>query len=174
MPPKRIDIFHTRRNNVRENTLTPAPPESPDDPVRFASEALNLIPTTHQTQLLAALARPGARVAVRSGHGTGKTTALAAAALWFLATRPDALVPCTAPTAHQLQDVLWREMRRLIAGMDDGRRAAFQTTSDRITLKGGGGMIVARTARPENPDALQGFHAPNILFITFLALSVRE
>lgn len=149
-------------------------PELLDDPVRFAREVLRLEPTPHQAEFFAALAAPGARVAVRSGHGTGKSTALAAAALWFLATRPDALVPCTAPTGHQLQDVLWREMRRLISRMDEEARRQFQVTSDRIQRKDGAGMIVARTSRPENPDALQGFHAPEILFVIDEAAGVGD
>ena len=149
-------------------------PELADDPGLFAREILKLTPTEQQAEFFAALARPGARVAVRSGHGTGKSTALAAAALWFLATRPEALVPCTAPTAHQLQDVLWREMRRLVGNMDEENRGRFQITSDRVVRKGTAGMIVARTARPENPDALQGFHAPEILFVIDEAAGVAN
>ncbi|MCC8180611.1 MAG: hypothetical protein LIP23_06860, partial [Planctomycetes bacterium] len=104
----------------------------------------------------------------------GKSTALAAAALWFVATRPDGLAPCTAPTAHQLQDVLWREMKRLLANMAEDERALFIATADRIQRKDATGMIVARTARAENPDALQGFHAPDILFIIDEAAGVNN
>ncbi|MCD8350271.1 MAG: hypothetical protein LUC93_06645 [Planctomycetaceae bacterium] len=149
-------------------------PGAVDDPALFARSVLHLEPTDQQGEFFGELAKPGARVAVRSGHGTGKSTALAVAALWFLSTRKDALVPCTAPTAHQLQDVLWRELRRLITCMDDDYRSCFAVTSDRITLKGSAGMIVARTARPENPDALQGFHAPEILFVIDEAAGVND
>lgn len=149
-------------------------PELATDPVRFAKKVLRLEPTPQQITFLEALACPGARVAVRSGHGTGKSTALAMAALWFLATRPDGLAPCTAPTAHQLQDVLWRELRRLIARMDEDVRGLFRVTSDRIQRRDGSGMIVARTSRPENPDALQGFHAPEILFVIDEAAGVGD
>lgn len=144
------------------------------DPGCFAKNALGLEPTTQQLKFFEALAKPGARVAVRSGHGTGKSTALAASALWFLATRPGALVPCTAPTSHQLHDVLWREMRRLLGNMDESLRRNFCVTADKITLRGENGMIVGRTARPENPDALQGFHAEEILFIIDEAAGVND
>ena len=145
-----------------------------DDPVFFAREILGLDPTGQQREFLAALAKPGARVAVRSGHGTGKSTALAIAALWFLSTREDALVPCTAPTAHQLQDILWREMRRLISCMSEDMQKEYTVKADRIGINGSAGMVVARTARPENPDALQGFHAPEILFIIDEAAGVID
>ncbi len=158
-------------------TTTTAPPHwraYTDRPSAFARKVLHLAPTPQQEQLLTAVAQPGARVAVRSGHGTGKSTALSMAALWFLATRPQAVVPCTAPTSHQLQDILWRELRRLIARMSEEDRVRFAVTSDRIQLKDAAGMIVARTSRPENPDALQGFHAPEMLFVIDEAAGVHE
>lgn len=135
------------------------------DPILYCRRVLRMEPTAQQQEYLNAIKEPGAHVAIRSGHGTGKSTALAASGLWFASTHKDALVPCTAPTAHQLQDVLWREYRRLIGCMNDWWREQFVVKNDSITLKGSTGMIVARTARPENPDALQGFHAQNILFI---------
>ncbi len=148
--------------------------EAVASPAYFAEHALGLAPTPQQAQFFDALAKPCARVAVRSGHGTGKSTALAAAALWFLSTRNDALVPCTAPTAHQLQDVLWREVRRLLTGMEESLRKRYTVTTDRVSLHGSAGLIVARTARPENPDALQGFHAEEILFLIDEAAGVNN
>ncbi len=145
-----------------------------DSPADFARVMFGLTPTDQQWSFLDAIAQPGSRVGVRSGHGTGKSTALAMAAIWFLSTRRDALIPCTAPTAHQLQDVLWREIRRLIALMDEDIQKHYLISSDRITLKGSAGMVVARTARPEKPDALQGFHAPEILFIIDEAAGVAD
>ncbi|MCD8349614.1 MAG: hypothetical protein LUC93_03285 [Planctomycetaceae bacterium] len=143
-----------------------------NDPVLWCRDIIKLEPTAQQKEFLTALAQPGARVAVRSGHGTGKSTALAAGGLWFVSTRKDALVPCTAPTAHQLQDVLWREYRRLLNRMNDFWRGQFSVNADRITR--GSSMVVGRTARPENPDALQGFHAPEILFEIEEAAGVAE
>ncbi|MCC8108769.1 MAG: hypothetical protein LIQ30_06925 [Planctomycetes bacterium] len=134
------------------------------DPGLFARKVLRLEPTAQQQEFLAALATPGAKVAVRSGHGTGKSTALAVAGLWFISTHRDALVPCTAPTAHQLEDVLWREYRALVGRMNGYWRDQFVVTADKITRKNSNCLIVARTARKDNPDALQGFHAANILF----------
>jgi hypothetical protein len=145
-----------------------------DDPVLFAQRILGVEPTPQQRELLLALTREGAHVAVRSGHGTGKSKALAIAALWFLLTFPDALVPCTAPTAHQLDDILWREIRLCVGGMSDWWRERLAVSSDKVTLAGSSGMIVARTARPEKPDALQGFHARHILFIIDEAAGVPD
>jgi hypothetical protein len=50
--------------------------EHRESPSLFAREALGMIPTPQQEELFSAIAKPGAHVAVRSGHGTGKSTAL--------------------------------------------------------------------------------------------------
>lgn len=145
-----------------------------DDPVLFAQKVIGVDPTPQQRELLVALTKEGAHVAVRSGHGTGKSKALAIAALWFLLMFPDALIPCTAPTAHQLDDILWREIRQCVAGMSEWWQKQIAISSDKVTLAGSSGMIVARTARPEKPDALQGFHARHILFLIDEAAGVPD
>ena len=145
-----------------------------DDPVFYARVAFDLEPTEQQRAFLDAVKAPGAHVAVRSGHGVGKSSALAMAALWFLDTHRDALVPCTAPTAHQLNDILWRELAGLHRRMPDIMRDEILFNAERIRRKGSNGAIIPRTARPENPDALQGFHAPEILFIVDEASGVND
>lgn len=145
-----------------------------DDPVFWAQEVCDTDPTEQQKEMLYAVARQGGHVLAASGHGIGKSTALAILALWFLANRKDAKVPCTAPTAHQLEDILWNEMSRLIARMTKFMREQFSVSKGRITMRGSTGFIVARTARPEKPDALQGFHGENLLFIIDEAAGVDE
>src|SRR5258707_1051787 len=52
-------------------------------------------------------------ISIMSGKGTGKTIGAAQMILWFLITMPESLVVCTAPTAHQLRDNLWRSLARV-------------------------------------------------------------
>lgn len=134
-------------------------------PVLFAKTACATSPTAQQRQILEAIANPGAKVAIASGHGTGKSTALAIIALWFLVTRHDAKIPCTAPTGHQLEDVLWGEIRAAVSRMPEWLRNQIHVSKNRVTIDGSAGFIVARTARPESPEALQGFHGEHLLFI---------
>ena len=145
-----------------------------DDPVYYFRIAFGIDPTEQQTDFLNEIRLPGAKVSIASGHGTGKSTSFAGAALWFLDTHIDALVPCTAPTAHQLEDVLWREMYGLYNRMPDEMKGEISFNSERVRRRNSNGMIVARTARPENPDALQGFHAPEILFLIDEAAGVAD
>jgi phage terminase large subunit len=118
---------------------------------------------------------PGAKVSVRAGHGVGKTSAVAAAIWWFLECFDYPKIPCTAPSASQLRDVLWAELAKLERKSDDLSRkndlpkalwlsSLFNITQDRIADVGRPDewFAVARTARKENPDALQGFHASDL------------
>lgn len=114
-------------------------------------------------------------LSVRSGHGVGKTAWLAWCILWFTSTHFPCKVPCTAPSASQLHDVLWAELELWRRKM--GKFAElFETTGDRMYLKLSPGecFAVARTARKENPDALQGFHSDNIMFVVDEASGVDD
>ena len=57
------------------------------DPVPFVVNVLDVSPDKWQEEALRGLAG-SARVAIRSGHGVGKTALEAWACLWFLFTRP--------------------------------------------------------------------------------------
>ena len=142
-------------------------------------------PTEQQKELFRAIKSEVSRgragrphFSIRSGHGTGKSTSLAQLAIWFLLTRPQGLIPCTAPSAHQLQDVLWKEISRWLARLLPPFDSLLELTTDRLRFKNpkrdGLGEAIARTARKENPDALQGFHHADILYMVDEAPGVAE
>ena len=146
-----------------------------DDPVRYVRERLGMKPTWQQRKILEAIADPGAKVTVRSGHGIGKSGAASGAILWFLETRDHPKIPCTSPTSSQLKDVLWAEIAKWIRRADtiSARRGdhprlwlsrMFKVTNDRIYDPSAKGewFAVARTSGKDNPDALQGFHASDL------------
>lgn len=147
------------------------------NPVAFVREALRVehIEPWQEKQLMAMVGGKNHHT-IRSGHGVGKSALLAWLILWFLFTHFPAKVPCTAPSAHQLNDVLWAEVaiwrRRLANGWSD----MFEVTADRIYLKYAPEecCAYARTARKENPDALQGFHSENIMFVVDEASGVPD
>lgn len=135
-----------------------------DDPVVFVREALQAEPSGQQAQALRAFAAPGARVAIKSGHGTGKSTLMSWLILWALTVHADVKCPVTAPTAHQLSDVLWAEIRKWGSRLPSLWRDALEVTADTVRYNGCAGYAVARTGRKENPEALQGFHAETLCF----------
>jgi len=88
-----------------------------EDAEYFARFAIGVEPDPQQSQILRAISVPGAKVTVRAGHSTGKTACLAWVALWFISMHPDCRVPCTAPTAHQLHDILWPEVEKPVLSL---------------------------------------------------------
>lgn len=156
------------------------------DAVKFVREALDGEPDYNsvtgeysehqwQTETLNLLVIED-KIAIKSGHGVGKSTLLAWAVLWWIATRYPSKIACTAPTGHQLFDILWSEIRFWRNRMPEWLKKQIEIKSDRVELLGGSSetFAVARTARKENPDALQGFHSPNMLFIIDEASGVDE
>ena len=113
---------------------------------------------------------------IRSGHGVGKSALLSWAILWYTATHFPCKVPCTAPTKHQIEDVLWGELALWRRKMKQGLADLFEVTSERMYLRMAPDecYAVARTARADNPDALQGFHSENIMFVIDEASGVPD
>ena len=139
-----------------------------EDPRRFVREALGAEPEAWQDEVLAQIARGRRRLAIRSGHGVGKTALQAWLVLWFGATREDAKIPATAPTSHQLVDLLWGEVvkwHRALAQRLPAIAAAIEVRADRIDFKPWRSTAYARTSRRDQSEALQGFHADNLLFL---------
>lgn len=144
----------------------------------FAEEALGAKPTPQQWEASKALVERR-RVSVRSGHGTGKSTFEAWCVLWFLCCYFPTKVPCTAPTSHQLNDILWAEIAKWHRAMRERvpeLASEFEWVSEQYRLKSAPteSFAVARTSRPEQPEALQGFHSDNLLFLIDEASGIPE
>jgi phage terminase large subunit len=147
-------------------------------PALFASEALGAEPTEQQWDGSRKLVSRR-RVSVRSGHGTGKSTFEAWCILWFETCFFPCKIPCTAPTGHQLNDILWAELahwHRVLKDRHPELGAEFEWSAEKFYLKAAPSesFAVARTSRPEKPEALQGFHAENLLFLIDEASGIPE
>lgn len=147
-------------------------------PALFAVEALGAEPTDQQWEASRAIVKTRL-VSIRSGHGTGKSTFMAWCVLWFLSCYFPAKVPATAPTSHQLEDVLWSEIAKWHRVMKERLPALgdqFDWTAGAFRMKSAPNesFSVARTSRPERPEALQGFHAEHILFLIDEASGVAD
>jgi hypothetical protein len=145
-------------------------------PALFVSEALGAHPEPWQQQALDAIARHD-RIAIRSGHGIGKSALLAWLVLWFGFTRSAGKIPSTAPTSHQLEDVLLAEVRKWL----DKMRArgwgylARQVTITQEAIRFPSGTFAAlRTGSKDRPEALQGFHAADLLFLLDEASGIED
>lgn len=119
------------------------------------------------------------RLSVRAGKGVGKSAFLAWTILWFESCYFPAKGACTAPTATQMSDVLWAELamwHRRMADTMPSLHAKFEWKTDEFCMVEAPkeSFVVARTARPEKPEALQGIHAKNTLIIADEAPGVAD
>jgi hypothetical protein len=147
-------------------------------PALFASEVLGAEPDEWQWEASKVLVERR-KLSVRSGHGVGKSTFMAWCILWFACCFFPCKIPATAPTGHQLDDVLWAELakwHRIMGERMPSLASEFEWAAGSFKMKShpSESFAVARTSRPEKPEALQGFHSENILFLIDEASGVSD
>ena len=132
-----------------------------DHPADFVEDLLHVTPDKNQRAILNSVAQ-NQMTSVRSGHGIGKSAVEAWTVIWFMSTRPFPKIPCTAPTQHQLFDILWAEISKWLRN-NKALERELMWTKEKVYMKQypEEWFAVARTA--SKPDALQGFHADDIL-----------
>lgn len=143
-----------------------------DNPVDFVEDIIRAKPDSNQKAILNSVAQYP-MTSVRSGHGIGKSAVESWLAIWFLTTRPYPKIPCTAPTQHQLWDILWAEIAKWLRS-NPALSQELIWTKEKVYMRGHPEewFAVGRTA--SKPDALQGFHAEHVLYIIDEASGVRD
>lgn len=146
------------------------------DPVGFVTEILGVKPLPYQAEFLEAIASGERKISVRSGHGTGKSTAASWAMLWFLLMRFPNKVVVTAPTSGQLFDALFAELKRWVNELPPALQQMLTVKSDRVEINAAPSeaFISARTSRAETPEALAGVHSDNVMLVVDEASGVPE
>ena len=147
-----------------------------DNPVAFVRFVLNAEPLPWQQDLMNAVARGERRISVRAAHGVGKSTCCSWILLWTLMTKMPQKAVVTAPTASQLFDALFSELRHWANKMPQPLLDTIEIFSDRIVHKGApeSSFISARTSSAERPEALAGIHSENVLIICDEASAIPE
>jgi hypothetical protein len=108
------------------------------------------------------------RVAVRSAHGVGKTAVAARVVLDFL-TEGRSIVVTTAPTWHQVESLLWKEIASAcrVAKVPVGGKL----TNTRLEIAKD---WVAYGLSTDQPERFQGEHSPRLLFVADEASGVDQ
>ena len=142
----------------------------------FAHDVLRMELDEQQASILQCLVKDDARVSVKSGHGTGKTTSFMVAIYWFLLTRKRCKIGCTAPTSAQLKDVLWSALHQGKAQMSPYWASQFDINEDHVYRVGAKktAFATARTSSKHRPEALQGLHDENMMILADEASGVYD
>lgn len=147
-----------------------------DDPVGFVRDVLKAEPDEWQAKVMMDVARGERRISVRAGHGVGKSTFCAWLSIWHMVTRYPQKTVMTAPTAGQLFDALFAEIKLWINRLPAPIRALFEMTSEKVVLRASpeASFISARTSSADRPEALAGIHSEHVLLIVDEASAVPE
>lgn len=138
-----------------------------DDPIGFCHDVLGVVLWSKQEEVLLAI-RDHRRLAVRSGHGTGKTFVSACACLWWLYSR-QGLVVTTAPTWEHVSSVLWREINEIAHHAQVKLPGEQFQTERRVT-----DSWYAVGLSTNTPSAFQGRHHARLLVVVDEAPGVAE
>lgn len=155
-------------------TQTGPPPEVVkalhDDAALFAEQVLGLTLWSKQREILQSVSTHEKTV-VKSCHGTGKTFISAAAVVWFLYTRSPAIVFTTAPTAPQVEKLLWKEINVAYGKLPPDLRALGRCLNTELKISAEHNAFGRATDDPEN---LQGLHSPHLMVVVDEACSVTD
>lgn len=146
-----------------------------DDRVTFAKEIMGFTPSPQQGDGLKALDNHD-YVSIASGHGCGKSAVEVVTINHYMTCRPFPKIGCTAPSKHQMYDVLWAELSKWHRKMNPAFSHMFEWTKERYFHKAypEEWFASARTASKENPEALQGLHAEYVLVVVDEASGVHD
>jgi hypothetical protein len=119
-------------------------------------------------------------MSIMSGQGTGKDAVNAWFCWKFLTCFSYAKIPATAPSAHQLRDIVWSEMAKWIAYSPI--KDFFEIQTDKIYFKEAEGkrwFMIARTANPkdsldEQAETLAGLHEDYMLIVATEASGISD
>lgn len=129
-----------------------------DDPKFFVENVVGTTKLwTKQAEIMRSV-RDNPRTAVRSCNGAGKTFTTANTCAWFLTSLPNSVIVSTAPTARQVQQLLWQEINNI------HRTSRYPLGGKCLNVSWTlGAKWFAVGLSTDDPNRFQGFHADNIL-----------
>ena len=135
-----------------------------DNPILFAEEVIGIELSQQQSIALDKLANGKRKIAVKSGHGVGKSCMASVAILWFLCTRPMARIIVTAPSSNQLYNTMMSEIKTWYNKSILSKLDLFRFTKDRVRINHDEYCNVwfLSAVSVANPENISGTHAENV------------
>lgn len=152
------------------------PPAGEEGPLRMVIEVLGVDPDPWQQDVLRAFGRGERRISIKACHGPGKTAVAAWCIINQLLCRFPQKTVATAPSAGQLKGALVPEIKMWVKELPAILQNILDVGATTIRVVGAeeSSFFEARTARAENPEALQGVHAEHVLLVADEASAVPE
>lgn len=143
---------------------------------RFVRETFQAEPDEWQDDVMLAISDGHRQIAVRSGHGVGKTACISWVNIWFMTVFTPAKLVVTAPAAGTIDDGIGNEIKQWIERAPPDLRALYHITGDRVVIKHAAAenFLTMRTSRPENPQAIAGIHAPHVCITVDEASALQD
>lgn len=150
-----------------------------DNLLLYVLENCQFTPTWQQVEFLDACSKPGARVAVSSGHGTGKSAVLAWILDWNMRVFPFSNAILTATNIEQARSVVWKYLDGVIETMErlyPWQRNCFIKETRRYYAAGykDSWYVLPKTASKANPENLAGQHNDNLMIVVDEASGVAD
>jgi hypothetical protein len=143
-----------------------------NDPVGFCYDVLKVEELEEeQIKVLERIVKYN-RIAIKSGHGIGKTALLSFIIIWFLMTRVDCRIPMTSPSQHQLYDILIPELVKW--RNNGGMQNIIGITSTKIWVKGYEKSWFGPARACKKGENISGFHGNDMLIVIEEASGVEQ
>lgn len=114
------------------------------------------------------------RVAVPAAFGVGKTWLAGHGVAWFINVFPKSLVVTTAPTARQVKDLLWTEIREAYTSSKMRLGGEVLTTEIKMNPKFPKWFATGFATNEEHIDKFTGYHAPHQLTVLDQACGIHK
>lgn len=145
------------------------PAAGAEGPLLYVEEVLGVVPNPEkgevgldqwQKDTLRAFGAGERRISIRACHGPGKTAVAAWCITYNLLFRFPQKSVATAPSRDQLEGALVAEVHKWLGKLPQSLQDLLDIRSMSVALKSAPDLssFRARTARAENPEALQGVH----------------
>jgi len=163
---------------MKENIFAQMLKRYSGDPAGWVRDMVGIEVDEWQASVMDQVAQRTRLMAVRSGHGVGKTSCASWTALWFLFHHFPCKIVITSPSQKQMDDALMAELKATIRKLPKSLSDLLEIYKERIELIGAPqeAFISCRTARADETghQAMAGIHSDHVLLIVDEASACPE